>query len=166
MRSSSLVLAASVGSAAAFGVGPAALPASSVAVRAPAAAMMAERWNDPILDESKPDPVWDDKSPYKGRVPYGFSNSAEKLNGRAAMMGFTILFLQELITGKGVLELCKKNRQNTGPCSPCLGVTAAVLLSLCTCMGLLLNRENCPLPFKCRRPSLRRGSCSAQVGCF
>ena len=129
MRSSSLVLAASVGSAAAFGVGPAALPASSVAVRAPAAAMMAERWNDPILDESKPDPVWDDKSPYKGRVPYGFSNSAEKLNGRAAMMGFTVLFLQELITGKGVLELCKKNRQNTGP-----ALRALVLLLLCCCL--------------------------------
>ena len=107
MRSLSLVLATSVGSAAGFGVSPT-MPASSVAVHTPAATMTAGRWNDPILDESKPDPVWDEKSPYKGRVPYGFSDSAEKLNGRAAMMGFAILFLQELITGKGVLELCNK----------------------------------------------------------
>ena len=62
-----------------------------------AAVQLNERWSDDILDESKPDPVWDSPSPYKGRVPYGFSNFAEKLNGRAAMMGFTILFLQEAI---------------------------------------------------------------------
>jgi len=65
---------------------------------------MNQRWKEPILDESLPDPVFDAPSPYKGRVPYGFSEAAEKFNGRAAMMGFTILFLQELIVGKGVLE--------------------------------------------------------------
>ena len=62
------------------------------------------RWDDPILDESIPDPVYDLDEPYKGRVPYGFSSTAERINGRAAMTGFTILFLQELIAGKGVLE--------------------------------------------------------------
>ena len=65
---------------------------------------MESRWSDPILDESIPDPVYDSDEPYKGRVPYGFSTTAEKLNGRAAMTGFTVLFLQEFIAGKGVLE--------------------------------------------------------------
>ena len=65
---------------------------------------MESRWTDPILDESKPDPVFDGDSPYKGRVPYGFSNQAELINGRAAMMGFSVLYLQELFVGKGVLE--------------------------------------------------------------
>lgn len=66
--------------------------------------MMSKRWNEPILDESLPDPVYDDQTPYKGRVPYGFSRTAEVLNGRAAMLGFTVLYLQESIVGKGVLE--------------------------------------------------------------
>ena len=65
---------------------------------------MESRWSDPILDESIPDPVYDAKSPYKGRVPYGFSEFAEKLNGRAAMIGFTVLYLQEAIAGQGVLQ--------------------------------------------------------------
>ena len=33
------------------------------------------------------------------------SNEAEKINGRAAMMGFTVAYLQEAITGKGILTL-------------------------------------------------------------
>merc|ERR1719387_3077814 len=57
-----------------------------------------------ILDPSKPDPVVDDDSGYLGRVPWGFSNNAELLNGRAAMMGFSVAYLQEAIVGKGVLE--------------------------------------------------------------
>lgn len=63
-----------------------------------------ERYGDAILNPDIPDPVFDGKSPYKGRVSYGFTEVAESLNGRAAMMGFTVLFLQELIVGKGVLE--------------------------------------------------------------
>ena len=40
-------------------------------------------WQDePIFDESIPDPVFDRDSGYKGRVPFGFSNEAELLNGR------------------------------------------------------------------------------------
>ncbi|KAL1514826.1 hypothetical protein AB1Y20_003911 [Prymnesium parvum] len=66
--------------------------------------MSSQRWKDPILDESLPDPVYDDETPYLGRAPYGFSKTAERLNGRAAMVGFTVLYLQELIVGKGVLE--------------------------------------------------------------
>ena len=69
-------------------------------------ATMAERWQDePILDASKADPVFTADTPYKGRVGYGFSNAAEKFNGRAAMMGFSIAYVQELVTGKGVLSL-------------------------------------------------------------
>merc|ERR1719263_2521656 len=66
-----------------------------------AAVLAAERWSDPILDDSKPDPVYDDETPYLGRSFTGFVSFAETLNGRAAMMGFTILFLQELVLGKG-----------------------------------------------------------------
>eukprot|EP00967_Tisochrysis_lutea_P127666 scaffold217396_cov36-Tisochrysis_lutea.AAC.1 len=62
-------------------------------------------WTEPILDESLPDPVFDDKYEYKGRSKVGFVSFAETLNGRAAMLGFTILFMQELVMGKGVLEM-------------------------------------------------------------
>ena len=64
-----------------------------------AAIRLSERWDDKILNPDVPDPVWDEveKSPYTGRVPYGFSATAEKWNGRAAMMGFTILYIQEAI---------------------------------------------------------------------
>jgi hypothetical protein len=80
-------------------------PGGAVAARptTPAVHMMA-RWSEPILNEDLPDPVFDKDIGYKGRVPWGFCDAAEKLNGRAAMMGFTILFLQELVVGKGVLE--------------------------------------------------------------
>lgn len=70
----------------------------------PLAVQMSERWDDAILNSELPDPIFDSESPYKGRVPYGFSENAEKLNGRVAMMGFTIVFLQEGITGRGVLQ--------------------------------------------------------------
>eukprot|EP00962_Isochrysis_galbana_P013231 scaffold3767_cov114-Isochrysis_galbana.AAC.30 len=71
----------------------------------PASPKINPLWNEPILDDFLPDPVFDDTYEYKGRSKTGFVTFAEKLNGRASMMGFTILFLQELITGKGVLEL-------------------------------------------------------------
>lgn len=65
---------------------------------------MSSRWPDAkILDESAPDPVFDDPTPYKGRVPYGFCDFSEKMNGRAAMMAFVVLYLQEAIVGTGVL---------------------------------------------------------------
>lgn len=57
-----------------------------------------------ILDKSVADPVFDSESPYLGRVPYGFSNEAETVNGRAAMMGFAVAYLQEALVGKGLLE--------------------------------------------------------------
>jgi len=64
---------------------------------------MSSRWPEAkILDESVPDPVFDDPTPYKGRVPYGFCDFAEKMNGRAAMMAFVVLYLQEAIVGTGV----------------------------------------------------------------
>ena len=108
MRTSTaaLVLTSATG-ASAFAVAPLAV-APTPALRSPAPAMQSDpyqRWKEPIFDSNRPDPVWDESSPYTGRVPYGFSEAAEKLNGRAAMMGFTILFLQELVCGKGVLEL-------------------------------------------------------------
>ena len=67
-------------------------------------ASVVARYDDPILDDSLPDPVYDNTEPYKGRTPFGFNSFAESINGRVAMSGFTILFLQELIAGKGVLE--------------------------------------------------------------
>ena len=50
------------------------------------------------------DPLFQKESGYKGRVPFGFSNYAEKINGRAAMMGFSVAYMQEFVVGKGVLE--------------------------------------------------------------
>jgi hypothetical protein len=38
-----------------------------------------------------------------GREPWGLKNNAEIWNGRVAQMGFTVVLLQELITGKGVI---------------------------------------------------------------
>ena len=73
--------------------------------RAKINAQAPNRYDDPILDESLPDPVYDVESGYLGKSPFGFSTNAEDLNGRAAMTGFTLCFLQEAITGKGVLEL-------------------------------------------------------------
>ena len=96
---------ASLGMVSGFGVAPAPAHVPAATAARASAPAMASRWPDPILNEDLPDPVWDEKSPYTGRAPYGFSNFAEVINGRAAMMGFVILFLQELITGKGVLEL-------------------------------------------------------------
>ena len=80
-----------------------------LAVRAPipaprAISSMNARWKDPILNDDSPDPVFDADIGYKGRSAFGFNDFAEKINGRAAMMGFTVLYLQEAIVGKGVLE--------------------------------------------------------------
>ena len=77
-------------------VGSRASAARAPSMRAGVAAMQS-RWSDPILDESIPDPIYDQDSPYKGRVPYGFSDNAEKLNGRAAMMGILGLMVHEKI---------------------------------------------------------------------
>ena len=85
---------------------PASAPARHVAGRCPAVRALdpSGRWSDPILDESLPDPVYDDGYKYKGNTKIGFNDFAETLNGRAAMVGFFILFMQELIFGKGVLS--------------------------------------------------------------
>lgn len=40
----------------------------------------------------------------EGRGPFGLKKNAEIWNGRVAQMGFTIVLLQELITGKGVVQ--------------------------------------------------------------
>merc|ERR1712087_232730 len=69
-----------------------------------APAVANERWPDPIFNDALPDPVFDDEYTYKGASKLGFVSFAEAMNGRAAMVGFTICFLQELIFGKGVLE--------------------------------------------------------------
>merc|ERR1740124_1640867 len=39
----------------------------------------------------------------EGRKPWGLKNNAEIWNGRVAQMGFIVVFLQELATGKGVV---------------------------------------------------------------
>ena len=39
----------------------------------------------------------------EARGPFGLKNNAEVWNGRIAQMAFTIVLLQELITGKGVI---------------------------------------------------------------
>ena len=67
-----------------------------------------ERFPDEaILDEGILDPVYDEAAryPYKGESKFGIVAYAERLNGRAAMVGFTALFLIELVSGKGLIEL-------------------------------------------------------------
>ena len=61
---------------------------------------MESRW--PELEKADK-AVFEDMEPYKGRVSWGFSDAAEKTNGRVAMMAFTILYLQELFVGTGIL---------------------------------------------------------------
>ena len=64
-----------------------------------------ERWpEEPIFDKKLEDPIFERDTGYKGRVKYGFSSYAEQLNGRVAMMGFSIAYCQEAIVGKGVLQ--------------------------------------------------------------
>ena len=108
------------------------LPARTAAVRCDAgrhAAVKAldpsGRWSDPILDDSLPDPVFDDDYEYKGSTKFGLNDFAETLNGRAAMVGFFILFMQELIVGKGVLSqyglpcaLSRRHRPRRHPAPP------------------------------------------------
>jgi hypothetical protein len=45
---------------------------------------------------------WNFNDPPRG--PFGMKKNAETWNGRVAMMGFTVILLQELITGKGVIQ--------------------------------------------------------------
>ncbi len=40
----------------------------------------------------------------EGRGPFGLKKNAEIWNGRVAQMGFTVVLLQELVTGKGVIQ--------------------------------------------------------------
>lgn len=40
----------------------------------------------------------------EGRGPFGLKKNAEIWNGRVAQMGFTVVLLQELISGKGVVQ--------------------------------------------------------------
>jgi len=40
----------------------------------------------------------------EGRSPWGMKNNAEIWNGRLAQMGFVIMLLQEVLTGKGVIQ--------------------------------------------------------------
>ena len=39
-----------------------------------------------------------------GRGPFGMKKNAEIWNGRVGQMGFTLVLLQELVTGKGVIQ--------------------------------------------------------------
>ena len=40
----------------------------------------------------------------KDEVKFGFTPSAENLNGRMAMIGFVAALITELVTGQGVLH--------------------------------------------------------------
>mmetsp|Transcript_126844 Transcript_126844/g.224774 ORF Transcript_126844/g.224774 Transcript_126844/m.224774 type:complete len:158 (-) Transcript_126844:83-556(-) len=64
-----------------------------------------KRWPDePLFDPLKPDPVFDLPEPDYKNPGIGIVPGAEKLNGRLAMIGFTIAFIQESIFNKGLLE--------------------------------------------------------------
>ena len=81
--------------------------APRLVTRAGVVSMAENRFSEKILDNSLPDPVYDEMGGdggYLGKSNTGFSQGAETWNGRAAMTGFTICFLQEIVMGKGVLE--------------------------------------------------------------
>jgi hypothetical protein len=44
-------------------------------------------------------------TPIINRPKSGFNDYAERLNGRAAMVGFVVVVLIELVTGQGILAL-------------------------------------------------------------
>lgn len=63
----------------------------------------------------------------RGRGPFGMKKNAEIWNGRAAQVGFTVVLLQELITGKGVVQ----GIQEGNPFNMvCLGLGAVGILGL------------------------------------
>ena len=81
--------------------------APRLVTRAGVLSMAENRFTEKILDNSLPDPVYDEMGGdggYLGKSNIGFSQGAETWNGRAAMVGFTVCFLQEIVMGKGVLE--------------------------------------------------------------
>lgn len=50
---------------------------------------------------AKPTPT---QTPAPHEPKYGFHTYAERLNGRAAMVGFTVVVLLEYFTGRGLLS--------------------------------------------------------------
>lgn len=46
----------------------------------------------------------EDKKGDVPEIPQGFTRFSENFNGRAAMIGFTLAVVTELITGKGIVE--------------------------------------------------------------
>ena len=69
----------------------------------------------------------------EGRGPFGLKKNAEIWNGRAAQMCFVIVLLQELITGKGVIQ----GIQEGNPFNiVMLGITVASLGGLTVFLGM------------------------------
>lgn len=44
------------------------------------------------------------QTPNLAEPKFGFNNYAERLNSRAAMIGFVLMLVVEYVTGKGLLE--------------------------------------------------------------
>merc|ERR1712232_1193613 len=75
----------------------------------------------------------------EGRGPFGLKNNAEIWNGRAAQVGFTIVMLQELVTGKGVIaELQAGNVVNW----VILGSTAFAMIGLTVFLAIKGEEED------------------------
>lgn len=74
----------------------------------------------------------------EGRAPWGMKKNAEIWNGRVAQMAFTLTLLQELITGKGVIQ----GLQEGDPVNLAfLGVAVASTLGL-TAFLAIKGKEN------------------------
>ena len=68
-----------------------------------------------------------------GREPWGLKKNAEIWNGRVAQMCFTVVLLQELITGKGVIEgIQEGNILNLAM----MGITGVSILGLTVFLAL------------------------------
>eukprot|EP00559_Dactyliosolen_fragilissimus_P003592 CAMPEP_0184862856 /NCGR_PEP_ID=MMETSP0580-20130426/8115_1 /TAXON_ID=1118495 /ORGANISM="Dactyliosolen fragilissimus" /LENGTH=142 /DNA_ID=CAMNT_0027360869 /DNA_START=22 /DNA_END=450 /DNA_ORIENTATION=+ len=77
----------------------------------------------------------------EGRGPFGLKKNAEIWNGRMAQVGFTIVLIQELVTGKGVTQ----GLQDGDPFSyVMLGVTAASILGLT--VWLIIQGKDSDIP--------------------
>ena len=77
--------------------------APRLVTRAGVVSMAENRFSEKILDNSLPDPVYDEMGGdggYLGKSNVGFSQGAETWNGRFAMMGLLAAFVTELVSGK------------------------------------------------------------------
>ena len=76
-------------------------PSSSIIAKSPLSTSNSSPIPQQITSTSLSERQWNFNN---GRGPFGLKKNAEIWNGRVAQMAFVIVLLQELITGKGVIQ--------------------------------------------------------------